>query len=49
MKPDPNPCHHVYLGWFPADLLEVLAIGPNIYILNIFGPFLSEQTGVTQG
>ena len=47
MKPDPNPCHDVYLGWVPDDLLLVLAIGPYIYFFNIFGPFLLDQRGVT--
>ena len=36
MKPNLNPCHHVYLCWVPTDLLEVLGISQNVYFLNIF-------------
>ena len=36
MKPNLNPCHHVYLGWVTTDLLEVLGTSQNVYFLNIF-------------
>ena len=30
VKPNPNPWHHVYLGWDSSNVFEVLAIGPNM-------------------
>ena len=49
MKPNPNPCHHVYMGWSLSDVFKVgmLAIGQNIIISVLLGPFLPCQTEVT--
>ena len=49
MKPNPNPCHHVYLGWLPADLLEVLAIGPNICFKIFLDHFCRNRQGWHKG
>ena len=34
MKPNSDPCHHVYLGWDSLGVMQVLATPPNksIYI-----------------
>ena len=48
--PNPNPCHHVYLGWDSFNIVfEVLAIGQNMIFIVLFGPFLSYEKGMTQG
>ena len=30
VKSNPNPWHHVYLGWVSLNVFEVLVIGPNM-------------------
>ena len=35
LKPNPNPCHHVYLGWDSSSVFEVVAIGPNMTIVEL--------------
>ena len=47
VKPNPYPCHHVYLGWDSSFLFEVLVIGPNMTIVELFGPFLPDEKAVT--
>ena len=49
VKPNPNPCHHVYLGWDSSNVFEVglLAIGPNMTIVELFGLFLPYENGMT--
>ena len=50
VNPNPNPCHHVYLGWDSFNIeFEVLAIGPNMIFIVLFGPFLPYVKGMTQG
>ena len=46
VKPNPNPCHHVYSGWDSSYVFEVLAIGPNMTIVELFGSFLPNEKGV---
>ena len=29
VKPNTNPCHHVYLGWDLLGVMQVLATSPN--------------------
>ena len=47
MKPNPNPRHHVYLGWDSSNVFEILAIGSNMIIVLSFGPFLPYKKEVT--
>ena len=35
LKPNPNSCHHVYLGWDSSSVFDVVAIGPNMTIVEL--------------
>ena len=52
MKPNPNPCHHVYVGWALSDVFKVGMLAKYIYTISVldrFGPILPFRTGVTKG
>ena len=47
-QPQPmSPCVGAYLGWHSSNVFEVLAIGPNMTIILLFGPLLPYEKGVT--
>ena len=45
VKPNPIPCHHVYLGWDSSNVFEVLAIGPNMTTWAMKGLNLVSSDG----
>ena len=45
MKPNPNPCHHVYYGVASSALMGALAIGLS-EVLGLSMPFRHHATGV---
>ena len=49
MKPDPNPCHHVYTWVGSGQYIRSAGHRSKYIFFNIIGPFLPEGQGLHKG